>query len=58
MNTYEIEVINNQGKTTVIQIEANYDRARETARGYGALASAIEEALFDFYREHTGQPIY
>jgi hypothetical protein len=46
------------GEINVIQIEANYDRARETARGYGALASAIEEALFDFYREHTGQSIY
>ena len=46
------------GEINVIQIEANYDRARDTARAYGALGSAIEEALFDFYREHTGQPIY
>jgi N-formylglutamate amidohydrolase len=46
------------GEINVIQIEANYDRARDTARSYGALGSAIEEALFDFYREHTGTPIY
>ena len=46
------------GEINVIQIEANYDRARDTARSYGALGSAIEEALFDFYREHTGQSIY
>ena len=24
----------------------------------GESKSSIEEALFDFYREHTGQPIY
>ena len=46
------------GKINVIQIEANYDRTRDTARGYGALAAILEETVREFYQEHTGTPIY
>ena len=46
------------GKINVIQIEANYDRTRDTARGYGALAAVLEQTVKEFYQEHTGTPIY
>ena len=46
------------GKINVIQIEANYDRTRDTARGYGALAAVLEETVKEFYQEHTSTPIY
>ena len=32
--------------------------ALNTARGYGAFASVLEEAVKEFYQEHTATPIY
>tara|TARA_B100000029_G_C17567848_1_gene955631 strand:- start:983 stop:1951 length:969 start_codon:yes stop_codon:yes gene_type:complete len=46
------------GKVNTIQIEAHYSRARDTARSYGALGSILEEALREFYQEHTLKSIY
>jgi len=45
------------GKINVIQIEANYDRTRDTARGYGALAAVLEQTVKEFYQEHTATQI-
>ena len=42
----------------ILQNEANYDRTRDTARGYGALAAVLEQTVKEFYQEHTGTPIY
>ncbi len=46
------------GEINVIQIEAHYDRARDTARSYGALAEILERSVYEFYREHTSVSIY